>query len=63
MRDFLSEYFDYKENVRKAVVKDDDGYVVELWEHDRLVEIRDLRDKSLRYAEDCAENWVEGLIK
>lgn len=61
--EFLSEYYDNNENVRKAVVKDDNGFLVELWEHGKLVETRDLRHKSLQYAEDCAENWVEGIIK
>jgi hypothetical protein len=61
--EFLSEYYDNSESIRKAVVKDDNGFLVELWEHGKLVETRDLRHKSLQYAEDCAENWVEGIIK
>ena len=63
MTQFLSEYFDHKENIRKAVIRDEDGFIVELWEHDQLIEIRDVRHKSYNYAKDCAENWVEGIIK
>jgi len=64
MTTFLSEYYDNKHDVRKAIVLDNgDGYWVELWEHGKLVETRDLRHKTLQYAEDCAENWVEGIIK
>jgi len=64
MTTFLSEYYDIKHDARKAIVLvTDEGYWVELWEHGKLVETRDLRAKSLRYAEDCAENWVEGIIK
>jgi len=64
MTTFLSEYYDNKHNVRKAIILDHgNGYWVELWEHGNLVETRDLRYKTLQYAEDCAENWVEGIIK
>ena len=64
MNIFLSEYYDNRHDARKAVVSNNgDGYWVELWEHGKLIETRDLRHKTLQYAEDCAENWIEGIIK
>lgn len=62
MEQFLSEYFSYDER-RKAVIKDQFGYFVELWENGRLVESRDLSNHTKQYAQDCAENWCEGTIK
>lgn len=62
MEQFLSEYISYDER-RKAVIKDQFGYFVELWENGRLVESRDLSYHTKQYAEDCAQNWVEGIIK
>ena len=38
-------------------------WVVNMYEDGKLLESRDLPNKSLRYAEDCAENWENGLIK
>jgi hypothetical protein len=40
-----------------------EGYEVEMFEDGRLVESRPLYGHTLQYAEDCAENWVEGIIK
>ena len=51
-------------NNRKAVVKARTTitYVVDMFEHGKLVESRELEGKSIRYAEDCAENWENGII-
>ncbi len=41
-------------------------YVVEFWQDKNLVESRDMIEdgvkRSMRYAEDAAENWVLGYI-
>ena len=48
---------------RKSKVKVADVYVVELWEDGELKEERYLEGKSKAYAESCAENWTNGVIK
>ena len=47
---------------RKAKVKASTVYVVEMYEDCKLVETRPMYGKSIRYAEDCAENWENGII-
>ena len=47
---------------RKAKVKASTVYVVEMYEDGKLVETRPMYGKSIRYAEDCAENWENGII-
>ena len=51
-------------NNRKATVKARTTitYVVDMFEDGKLVESRELEGKSIRYAEDCAENWENGII-
>lgn len=41
----------------------DTCYVVEMYENELLIETRELPGKSLYYAEDCARNWDNGIIK
>jgi len=38
-------------------------WIVNLYEDNILLESRELPGKSLRYAEDVAENWENGIIK
>ena len=47
---------------RKAVIREVKTYVVDLYEENTLLEERTLYGKSKRYAEDCAENWENGVI-
>jgi hypothetical protein len=48
---------------REAIIKTEKVHVVELIEDGEVKEERYLVGKSKRYAEDCAENWVSGIIK
>lgn len=51
---------------REAVVEidgRDNGYLVKLFSSDKLIETRRVIGKTLQYAEDCAENWILGVIK
>lgn len=51
------------DNARKALVsKDDKGYFVQFWEDGKFVELRELYDHSIHYAEDAADNWVRYII-
>ena len=47
---------------RKAVIREVKTYVVDLYEDNKLLEERPLYGHSLRYAEDCAENWEMGIF-
>jgi len=56
---------EYEKEARSAIVifKDETVFTVEMYEGDKLVESREIVDHTLQYAEDCAENWVEGIIE
>jgi hypothetical protein len=47
----------------RTVTDDENYYVVDLFENDRLVQIRELPGKSRHYAEDVVENWENGIIQ
>jgi hypothetical protein len=49
--------------MRESKVKIANVYLVEMWEDGVLKEERYLPGKSKYYAEDCAENWTNGVIK
>ena len=50
--------------MRKAEIREETHYVVDMYdEKDVLVESRPIVGHSKRYAEDCAENWQNGIIK
>ena len=49
---------------RKAVVfKDDIGFIVYMIQDSAIIEERTISGHSEQYAEDCAENWVLGVIQ
>lgn len=50
-------------NRQAEVCRDDNGFLVQFFKHDQLIEFRTLYEHSERYAEDAAENWVTGIIK
>jgi hypothetical protein len=54
---------DLESTGRKAVIVEETHYVVRMYEGDTLAEERPLYGHSKRYAEDCAENWENGVIK
>ena len=52
----------FKKENRKAVIEEQIHYVVKMYVGDELAEERPLYGHSKRYAEDCAENWENGII-
>jgi hypothetical protein len=50
-----------KDNRKAEIYKDETDYYVKLIENDAIVDIRKLENKSIHYAESCAENYVERL--
>jgi len=53
---------DEYENRSAKVMQDVKGFYVELYTDGMLEERRNLYNHSERYAEDCCENWVMGVI-
>lgn len=66
----ISEFYgfeDYSDREAYIYLNADDAYVVEMILRDDEENIihkeqRDLAGHSIYYAEDCAENWVSGII-
>jgi len=52
------EYKDRKANV----MRNDEGFYVELYKGEELIEVRTLYDHSEVYAENAAENYVIGIL-
>jgi hypothetical protein len=57
-------YHTYAKDGKYAeVFKTPQGWEVDLYTGDTLLETRAVHDKSEGYAEDVADNWVHGIIK
>lgn len=48
--------------IRKENTEECEYYVVDLFLNDMLIESRVLKGKSIHYANDVAENWINGII-
>ena len=48
---------------RKAKIRIEEMYIVDLYEDGVLVESRKLAGESISYAKDVVENWESGIIK
>ena len=60
----INGFYEGNGSRRALIYKDDSGHLhVELWEDQKLREVRDLRKHNIHYAEDCAENWVTRVIR
>ena len=57
------ETVEFKKENRRAVIVEETHYVVKMYVGDELAEEGPMYGKSKRYAEDCAENWENGIIK
>ena len=56
-------YHEYNRDNRSAKVwKTSEGFEVDLMENNKILECRQLINHSESYAENCAENWVEGMF-
>ena len=66
LRDISTERHAYwsADEARKATVHESyEGWFVEFYENDKLMERRNLFEHNEEYAENAAENWVLGVIK
>ena len=60
----LGEYHTFIRDNREArVYKNSNGFYVTMYKDGNLVERRNLYEHSEIYAENCAENWVDTVIK
>ena len=50
------------ENRYAEVFKKEKGFEVDLYENEKFVETREVHAHSESYAEDVADNWVQGII-
>ena len=50
------------ENRYAEVFKQEKGFEVDLYEDKKFVETREVHAHSESYAEDVADNWVQGII-
>tara|TARA_B110000211_G_C13911746_1_gene478692 strand:- start:701 stop:892 length:192 start_codon:yes stop_codon:yes gene_type:complete len=57
------EKIEFKKEKRTAVIEEVTSYIVKMYVGGELAEERPLYGHSKRYAEDCAENWENGIIK
>lgn len=56
----ISKFYSDDGAIRRAVVLEVDGeYVVDLYENGKLLKAIDFTGKSLRWAEDAAENFCQ----
>jgi hypothetical protein len=63
LREFYSDVSKHTFNrVARVCATEGSDYVVEMYEDNKLVESRTISGHTLEYAEDCAENWVTGVI-
>ena len=51
-----------KDNRSAEVWKSEDGFEVDLMENGKLLECRQLYSHSESYAENCADNWCQGMF-
>ena len=63
--EILSEYLGSAEYPKRSakVAISNGTYFVQMYEGDLLIETRSMENRSVNYAEDCAENWCTGVIK
>jgi len=61
----LHEFYgeDKYSNRKASVFKDGDDYLVYMIQDMAVIEERRITGRSEQYAEDCAENWVLGVIQ
>jgi hypothetical protein len=59
----LSEFWSDDKSKTATIILDNGAYGVEFYENNELIEYRTFPNKSLRYAEDAAENFALGILR
>jgi hypothetical protein len=52
----------YKNRRAHVFIEEDGSYTVTMISDSAIIEDRNIKGHSEQYAEDCAENWVLGII-
>lgn len=52
----------YKNRKAHVFIEEDGSYTVTMISDSTIIEDRNIKGHSEQYAEDCAENWVLGII-
>lgn len=58
----ISQHCSKNKEREAKVVKTEEGYLVELYEKNRYTRTVELKEHSLDYAENTAENWALGVL-
>ena len=59
----LSVFYSNDLCLKGVVIQGNDCYFVDFFKDDVIIDSRRIEGKSLRYAEDIAENFVNGIIQ
>lgn len=59
----LSVFYSNDLRLKSAVIQGNDCYFVDFFRDDVIIDSWRIEDKSLRYVEDIAENFVNGIIE
>ena len=59
----LSVFYSNDLRLKGAVIQGNDCYFVDFFKDDVIIDSWRIEDKSLRYVEDIAENFVNGIIE
>jgi hypothetical protein len=59
----LSEFISEDgERTSTVLYVNETSFCIEMYEHKDIIERRFIDNHTLQYCEDCAENWVNGII-
>lgn len=63
MKTWVSRFYSNDQKRYADIISSRNGYEVEMYEDDKHVHHQECWDHTRQYADDCAENWVVGVIK
>lgn len=63
MKTWVSRFYSKDQKRHADILSSYNGYEVEMYEDNVNVRRQECWEHTRQYAEKCAENWVEGIIK
>ena len=63
MKREISEYYSDDKTKKAVVIQNDKDYVIDFYSNNKYYHSIMYSDRSLRYVEDAAENYVLGIFK
>lgn len=58
----ISTFYSQNESLKAVVNKSGNGYIIDFYKDDVLLEYTVVDGKTLRYCEDIAENYCQGIL-